>query len=407
VNFPPPEFSRPHPFPVVPDPAARPELFAYLDIFALLLALSAAAYLALAKRSRFGLFALMLASLLYFGFWRRGCVCPVGSIQNVARALADPSYALTATAAAFFLLPLLFALFFGRVFCAAVCPLGAMQDVALVRPVRLPPALGRALGVLPFVFLGAAALFAALGSTFPICRFDPFVAFFRFSGPTHMLVAGGAVLLAATLIGRPYCRFACPYGALLAMLGPLARRRASISPGGCTVCTLCRNACPFDAIRAPVPPLEAGERQRKRREMLHVLALLPLLAAAGGWLGFAGGRGLAACDPRVVLARDVRAAAARGARDDSASADAFGRTGGDPQRLAAEAAAREQLFRVGGAFLGAWLGLVGGAFLVRCSRQPARTVYETDPSACLSCGRCFCFCPQEQARIARAGGARA
>jgi len=121
MNFPPPEFSRPHPFPVVPDPLPRPELFMYLDVTLLGLGLALAAWLTLRKRSRFGVVALMLASIAYFGFWRRGCVCAIGSIQNVALALADRNYALPMVAGIFFLLPLLFALFFGRVFCAAVC----------------------------------------------------------------------------------------------------------------------------------------------------------------------------------------------------------------------------------------------------------------------------------------------
>ena len=37
---------------------------------------------------------LSLFSLLYFGFYREGCVCAIGSVQNVALALFDSSYAL-------------------------------------------------------------------------------------------------------------------------------------------------------------------------------------------------------------------------------------------------------------------------------------------------------------------------
>ena len=38
---------------------------------------------------------LLLISLAYFGFWRRGCVCSVGSLQNVAQSLAEPLVLLT------------------------------------------------------------------------------------------------------------------------------------------------------------------------------------------------------------------------------------------------------------------------------------------------------------------------
>jgi Fe-S-cluster-containing hydrogenase component 2 len=54
--------------------------------------------------------------------------------------------------------------------------------------------------------------------------------------------------MVGTVIGRPYCRFLCPYGALLNLFSRVARRRVSITPDDCVICGLCENACPFDAI---------------------------------------------------------------------------------------------------------------------------------------------------------------
>ncbi|MBU4459622.1 MAG: 4Fe-4S binding protein, partial [Verrucomicrobia bacterium] len=124
--------------PVYQPPAAQPPWRAWADVGVLSGALGLAAWLALVRRSRRGLFLLAVACLAYFGFWRKGCICPVGSIQNVTLGLADPSYGIPLTVAALFLLPLVFALFFGRVFCASVCPLGAIQEMVIVRPLRLP-----------------------------------------------------------------------------------------------------------------------------------------------------------------------------------------------------------------------------------------------------------------------------
>ena len=73
----------------------------------------------------------------------------------------------------------MFTLFFGRTFCAAVCPLGAVQELVAVRPVKVPRWLDQALGLLAYVYLGAAVMFAATGTAFLICRYDPFVGFFR------------------------------------------------------------------------------------------------------------------------------------------------------------------------------------------------------------------------------------
>jgi NAD-dependent dihydropyrimidine dehydrogenase PreA subunit len=270
-RFPPPEFETGHQLPSVAQPPPRADWREIMDVTVLAVALCLAAWVVLWKRNRRGMVVLSLFSLAYFGFYRKGCVCPIGSIQDVTLSLSNMRYSVlgglqNATGAAgvlryplpftvvlFFALPLVFALFFGRVFCGGVCPLGAAQDVVLVRPVRVPGWLVQMLGVLPFVYLGLAVLFAATDTMFIICRYDPFVSFFRLSGSFPMLVAGGVVLLLATFIGRPYCRFLCPYGALLGICSRSAWRHATLTPDDCVVCSLCEDACPFDAIRAPTP----------------------------------------------------------------------------------------------------------------------------------------------------------
>ena len=249
-RFPPPDFESGHRLPDMGQPAPESGAADVVSVAALLVALALAAWLALKARSRRGMVLLSLACLAYFGFWRGGCVCPIGAIQNVARGLADPAFVLPATVIATFLLPLVFALFFGRVFCGGVCPLGAIQDVVLVRPIRLPGWLRHALGMVPFLYLGVAVLLAANGAMFVICSADPFVGLFRLSASAPRLLWGAGLLLVGTAIARPYCRFLCPYGAILNLLSRVAWRRTSITPDDCVVCGLCENACPFDAIRS-------------------------------------------------------------------------------------------------------------------------------------------------------------
>jgi polyferredoxin len=166
-------------------------------------------------------------------------------------ALADSRYSLPGVVIAVFFLPLLVALFFGRAFCGGVCPLGAIQELVAIRPVQVPRRLDSALGLLKYVYLGLAIFFAlrpALARDFVICRFDPFVGFFRLSGPPHMLFLGGAFLVGGMIVGRPYCRWLCPYGGLLAWCGRLARRGVSITPDKELDCGLCAEACPYGAI---------------------------------------------------------------------------------------------------------------------------------------------------------------
>ena len=72
---------------------------------------------------------LSIASVAYFGFFRKGCICSVGAIQNVVLCLVHPQYVVSFGVIAIFFLPLIMALFFGRIFCSGVCPLGALLGI--------------------------------------------------------------------------------------------------------------------------------------------------------------------------------------------------------------------------------------------------------------------------------------
>jgi ferredoxin len=237
--------------PPVQKPLPRDRWLQVLDVALLGFATAASVWLVLKRRSRKGLAWLSIGSLAYFGFYRQGCICPIGSIQNVALALADPRYSIPMVATAMFFVPLVVALFFGRAFCGAVCPLGAIQDVVVLKPIQTPRRLDRVLGLLKYVYLGLAVFFAVrpgLARDFLICRFDPFVGFFRRTGAPHMLMLGGTFLVLGMFVGRPYCRYLCPYGALLEWCTRLARRGVTITPNKELDCGLCAGACPFGAI---------------------------------------------------------------------------------------------------------------------------------------------------------------
>jgi ferredoxin len=406
-RFPPPDFTD-HPLPQTTTPAPAAALWDYLDVAALVGALALATYLALRRRSRRGLLVLTVASLLWFGFWRKGCVCSVGAIQNVALAAADPSYAIPFSAVAFFALPVLVTLFYGRTFCAAVCPLGAVQELVALRPLRVPAWLDQALGLVPFVYLGAAVLFAATGTTFLICSYDPFVGFFRLSAPQNMLVLGACFLVVGLFVGRPYCRYLCPYGALLGLCSRLAKRHVRIPPGECIRCRLCEEACPYGAIREPTAELTHAERARGRRRLAVLLALLPVLVGLGFVLGLGLAFPLARLHPTVRLAEYVRDVEQNppGAAEDVAEAlkprndavEAFRNTGRPVPELHAEALQLRQRFRWLGGGLGAWVGLAIGVRLVALGLRRRRVDYEPDRANCVSCGRCYWYCPHEQVR---------
>ena len=237
--------------PAVQKPLPRAYWLQILDVVLLATAMGVSIWLVLARRNRRWLYALTIGSLAYFGFYREGCICPIGSIQNVSAALVDSRFSIPIVVTLTFFLPLVTAVFFGRAFCGGVCALGAMQELVTIRPIQVPRRLDRLLGLLKYIYLALAILFAVrpmLARDLLICRFDPFVGFFRRTGAPHMLLIGGLFLVGGMFIGRPYCRWLCPYSVLLAWCTRLACRGVTITPDKELDCGLCTNACPYGAI---------------------------------------------------------------------------------------------------------------------------------------------------------------
>jgi ferredoxin len=398
-RFPPPEFESGHQLPTTAIPAPRALALQYLDIAVLAASLGLANWLVYRKRSRKGLIGLSIFSVIYFGFWRKGCVCAIGSLQNISLSLFDPTYAVPLGVAAFFVLPLLFALTGGRTFCAGVCPHGALQDLVLIRPIKVPLWLENGLGTLPYVYLGGAVLFAATGSQFIVCKYDPIVPIFRMSGRWLMVTAGVGVLLTAMFVGRPYCRFLCPYGALLRMAGSVARWRVRVTPDVCTQCRLCEASCPFGAMREPETGIsEPGAWERKRLGTL--LLALPLLVAFGSWVGWKFSGTASRLHSSVQLAelyvREHESPLKTGplAPDDYA----LERARQSPGEVMAASALVQRRFAVGAAIFGGWVGLITGWKLIILSLRRRRKDYEPDGGSCFACARCFEYCPGELIR---------
>jgi ferredoxin len=393
-----PEFAD-HPIPTASVPDGDGGWWETLDVLLLGLALVLASYFALIDRSRRKLLALTIGCLIWFGFVRQGCVCPIGAVQNVALAFGDTSYIVPLGVIAFFSLPLIFTLFFGRTFCASVCPLGAMQELVAIRSIRVPRWLDEALGLIAYFYLGAAVIFAFSETAFLICRYDPFVGFFRLGGNANMMIFGGCLLLIGLFVGRPYCRYLCPYGAVLRVLSRFSKWHVRIPPTDCINCRLCEDACPYGAIQPPTVTQDAEHRRLGKRRLGWLLLAAPLLVAAMAGLGTWWSMPLSKLHPTVQLAEQVRQEELGATEATTDASDAFRNTGRSASDLYEEALDIRLTFRHHGGLLGAWIGLVLAVKLLHLSIRRQRVDYHPDQSGCVSCGRCFLSCPVEQVRL--------
>ncbi len=401
-RFPPPDFESGYKMPSPTTPNPRQNLYEYIDVAVLFASLALASYLVLKRRSRKAIFALMVFSVLYFGFWRRGCVCAVGSPQNIALSIFGTDYVVPITVAAFFLLPLVFTLFFGRTFCAAVCPLGAVQDLVLRRPVKVPAWAEGGLRLLAYTYLGAAILFAATGSAFIICRYDPFISIFRLTGSLNILILGGCILLIGVFVGRPYCRFLCPYGVILRQLSRLSKWRVTITPDECIQCRLCEDACPFGAIKKPTTKWPEREYRVGKKRLALLLLLLPALIFLTGWAGSSIKAVTSRAHETVRLAERIYAEEAGEVEGTTDASAAFRATGKKIPDLYKEASDIRAEFGLGGWIFGGFVGMVIGLKLIGLSVWRRRKDYEANRASCLACGRCFEYCPREHVRLKEA-----
>jgi len=397
-RFPRPEFDSKYDKPLTQTPAADSLFTEYLDVTILAAALLLAAFLVLKKRSRNYIYILSLLSLFYFGFWREGCICPIGSVQNVTQAIFDPLYFISVSALLFFILPLLAALLFGRVFCSSVCPMGAIQELVLLKPVKVPSWIAAPLSLIPYLFLGLTILYTATGSGYITCQLDPFVAFFRLGGEFNMIVFGLLFLVLGIFVGRPYCRFLCPYGVVLGWMSKFSKNHLSITPDSCTQCRLCEESCPYDAIDYPVDAITPVVRQKTGRRILIITIMTGMLTLIGAGVGYLSSGNLSNLNPTIKLAEQVMLERSNPLIETTLASRTFHESGEELQDLLEETATIKSRFNLGGILLGIFMGLTIGLKSIGIFFKFNRVDYTANRTDCYSCGRCMPYCPDEHER---------
>jgi len=393
-RFPKPDFESGYVYPERHYFVPHEVLWAYIDIAMLTLLMSFVAWAVIKKQVRWPVILTSVISVAYFGFFRYGCVCSIGSIQNVALSLAGNSYTIPLFVLLLFVLPIVFTLFFGRVFCAGVCPFGALQDLVNIKNYKLSKAVTVVLGIFPWIYLGFAVLFSVTNSRFIICRFDPFVGIFRLGGEFPIILFGIILLIFSVFTGRPFCRFICPYGAILSLFSRVSFFRVQITKKDCINCQLCHNACPVDAIRPPYENKVKENRSAGVNRILRYMVFLPLMVIAGATVMYMLSEKLSRVNKDVRLYDMALDNEAKPQEVQPLELQAFYAQEKTVEELGVQVAGIKKEFRIASGITGAFFGLVIALTLINLSVKRTRKLYEIADANCVCCGRCFSYCPQ-------------
>ena len=393
-RFPKPDFESGYQYPEAFYHIPNEALWTTVDIVLLTLMMGIVAWAAIKKRTRKPVIWVSIISVAYFGFFRSGCICSVGAVQNISLALVDDTYMLPLSVLLFFILPILFAFLFGRVFCAGVCPFGALQELVNLKNYRLSKTVTTVLGVIPWIYLIFAILYAITRSSFIICQFDPFIGIFRLGGDIGLILFGALLLIAAIFTGRPFCRFICPYGALLSLFSKVSIWNVEITKKACINCELCHNACPVDAIKPPYDNKVKENRLQGVKRIIVYFVVLPLMVITGAFLMRFVSSELSRVNKDVKLYEMVMQHETNPQDILSVELEAFYGQGDTIEELTEKYNKVQDDFRYYSIFSGGLIGLVIGITLINLSVKRTRKQYEVDRADCIACGRCFSYCPQ-------------
>ncbi|MFA5853338.1 MAG: 4Fe-4S binding protein [Spirochaetales bacterium] len=187
-------------------------------------------------------------------------VCPLGGVVSFWQLLNFGTLVkkVHESSVVLAVLGLLLALLFGPVICGWVCPFGTFQEWlgGLGRKLFgkkynnfVPRKLDKVLRYLRYLVFAWVSYMTVISGKLIFQDYDPYYALFNFwTGEVAVagFVALGAVIVLSLFVERPFCKYACPYGAVQGIFNLFRIFGIRRNAPTCISCKACSKACPMN-----------------------------------------------------------------------------------------------------------------------------------------------------------------
>lgn len=187
-------------------------------------------------------------------------LCPFGGVVTLYNIATLGTFIQKIHMSSIILMVIVFflAVLFGPVFCGWICPLGSIQEWVGKLGRRIfkrkynhfvPAKLDKILRYVRYGVLTWVLVVTARSGYLLFEHLDPYNALFSFwTGEVAIqaMVVLGVTLVLSLFVERPWCKYACPYGALLGLTNKIRIFKIKRSPSTCISCNKCSNSCPMN-----------------------------------------------------------------------------------------------------------------------------------------------------------------
>lgn len=187
-------------------------------------------------------------------------ICPFGGVVTLYQLFTLGTFVQKLHSSAVILMGIVFflALLLGPVFCGWICPFGTFQEWIgkIGKKIfkkrynnMMPKKLDSKLRYFRIIFLVWVVFMTARSGTIVFSNIDPYYALFNF-WTSEVAVTGMIALFVimglSLFIERPWCKYACPYGALLGFFNKFNLFKIKRNEATCISCDLCTHNCPMN-----------------------------------------------------------------------------------------------------------------------------------------------------------------